>query len=80
MKKPPLFFCLTAEAQKCISCNSLDFADRDKNVDISNSLCIFHQNIRGLRSKSVEVIRSFEKDNIKPHILCLIEFTWKNRA
>ena len=35
MQKPP-FFSLTAKAQRCIDCNSLDFADRDKNVDLSN--------------------------------------------
>jgi hypothetical protein len=77
----PLFFLsLTAEAQRCIGCNSLDFADRDKNVDLSNSLYIFLQNIRGLRSKSVELIHSFEIDNLKPHILCLSELAWKNRT
>jgi hypothetical protein len=68
-----------AEAQRYIGCNSLDFADRDKNVDLSNSLYISHQNIQGLRRKSVELIHSFEIDNIKPHILYLSERTWKKR-
>ena len=45
----------------------------DKNLDSSNSLYIFHQNIRGLRNKSEELILSFEMDNINPHILCLSE-------
>jgi len=72
---PPFVFGLIAEAQRYIGCNSLDFADRDKNMDLSNSLYIFHQNIRGLRSKSVELIHSFEIDNIKSHILCLSERT-----
>jgi len=50
-----------------------NFINHDKNVDLSNSLYIFHQNIRGLRSKSDELILSFEIDNIHPHKLCLSE-------
>ena len=34
---------------------------------------IFHQNIRGLRGKSDELIHSLETDNINPHVLCLSE-------
>jgi hypothetical protein len=51
----------------------LNFTNHDKNVDLSNSLHIFHQNVRGLRSKSDELINSFEADNINPHILCFSE-------
>ena len=36
-------------------------------------LHIFHQNIRGLRSKSEELILSFEMENINLHVLCLSE-------
>jgi hypothetical protein len=51
----------------------VNFIDQDKNVDLSNSSHIFHQNVRGLRSKSDELIHSFEIDNINPHILCFSE-------
>jgi hypothetical protein len=44
-----------------------------QNAESSNSVNIFHQNIRGLRSKSDEIIHSFEIDNINPYILCLSE-------
>jgi exonuclease III len=42
----------------------LNVINHNKNVDLSNSLCIFHQNVRGLRSKSEELIHSLETDNI----------------
>jgi hypothetical protein len=45
----------------------LGLEESDKNVDLSNSLYIFHKNTLGMRSKSVELIYSFETDNIKPH-------------
>jgi exonuclease III len=48
----------------------LGFREQDRTVDSSTSLHIFHQNIRGLRSKIDELINSFEIDNINPHILC----------
>ena len=47
--------------------------DHDNNTDLANSINIFNQNIRGLRSKSKELIHSFEIDNTDPHILCLSE-------
>jgi hypothetical protein len=51
----------------------VNLIDQDKNVDLSNSLCTFHQNVRGLRSKSDKLIHSFEIDNINPNILCFSE-------
>jgi hypothetical protein len=42
-----------------------------QNAESSNSINTFHQNIRGLRSKSDELIHFFEVDNINSHILCL---------
>jgi hypothetical protein len=39
-----------------------------QNAESSNSINIFHQNIRGLRSKGDELIYSFEINNINPHI------------
>jgi hypothetical protein len=51
----------------------LNFINYDKNVDLSNSLYIFHQNVRGLRSKSEELINSLVTDNINPHIPCFSE-------
>jgi hypothetical protein len=44
-----------------------------QNALTSNTINIFHQNIRGLRSKHDELLHSFEIDNINPHILCLSE-------
>jgi hypothetical protein len=44
-----------------------------QNAETLNSINIFHQNIRGLRSKGNESIHSFETGNINPHILCLSE-------
>jgi regulator of RNase E activity RraB len=34
---------------------------------------ILHQNIRGLRNNSDELINALVLDNINPHILCLSE-------
>ena len=56
-----------------IDANYWNFINHDKNLDLSNSLNFFHQNIRGLRSKSEELILSFEMDNINSHILYLCE-------
>jgi hypothetical protein len=50
-----------------------NFINCDKNLDAFNSLHVFHQNIRGLRSKSEELILSFEMDNKDPHTVCLRE-------
>ena len=44
-----------------------------KNVELDNSVTILHQNIRGLRNKSEELINSFEVDKINPHVLCFTE-------
>jgi hypothetical protein len=43
-----------------------------KNLDSSNSLLIFHQNVRGLRRKSDE-LNSFDMANINSNILCFSE-------
>jgi hypothetical protein len=51
----------------------LGFREQDRTVDSSTSLHIFHQNIRGLRSKIDELINYFAIDNINPHILCFTE-------
>ena len=70
------FFSLKAKAHeflKCIDCNYLEFRTQDRTVDISNSLQIFHQNIRGLSSKTLECVNSLETDNINPQILCFSE-------
>jgi hypothetical protein len=54
-----------------IKCSSAVLEVHKQNIDSSNSVNIFHQNIRGFRSKSDELIHSFEVDTISPHILCL---------
>jgi hypothetical protein len=51
----------------------LGFREKDRTVASSTSLHIFHQNIRGLRSKIDELINSFEIDNINPHTLSFTE-------
>jgi hypothetical protein len=43
------------------------------NSEMSNLNAIFHQNIRGLRNKSDELLHSFEIDATSPHVLCLSE-------
>jgi hypothetical protein len=43
-----------------------------QNTESSNPINIFHQNIRGLRCKSDELIHSFKIDNINLNILSLI--------
>ena len=50
-----------------------NFINHDKNLDSSNLLHNFHQNIRGLRSKIEELILPFERENINPHKLCVSE-------
>jgi hypothetical protein len=56
---------------KCVS--SVSEAHK-QNTEPSNLVTIFHQNIRGLRNKSDELIPSFVIDTINPHILCLSEY------
>jgi hypothetical protein len=76
MLEPRLFFSLKSEAQRCltyIDCNYLGSKVHSKNIKSLNSLNIFHQNIRGLRNKSDELIHSFEIDGINSHMLCLSE-------
>jgi hypothetical protein len=66
------FFSLKEKVQrflKLTDCNFLGFREQGRTVDSSTYLHIFHQNIRGLRSKIYELVNSFEIDNINPHIL-----------
>ena len=58
---------------RCIDSNNQEFVKDDINTDLSNSIHIFHQNIRGLRNKADELLSYFEIDGISPHILCLSE-------
>jgi hypothetical protein len=58
---------------KCIHCNYLEFRNQDRTVHSCNSLQIFHQNIRGLRSKTTECINSLQLDDINPQVLCFSE-------
>jgi hypothetical protein len=44
-----------------------------QNTEPSNLITIFHQNIRGLRNKSDELMHSFKIDAINTHILFLSE-------
>jgi len=53
-----------------MDCNYIEFRNLNRMVDSSNSLQIFHQNIRGLRSKTVECMNSLGIDNIKCQVLC----------
>jgi bisphosphoglycerate-dependent phosphoglycerate mutase len=76
-----LLFRLKRKAQRCLryfDYNYLDFIEYDKNVDLSNSLRTFHQNVKRLRSKSDELITYFEIDNINPTYYALMNITWKN--
>jgi hypothetical protein len=69
-----LLFSLNSKAQRYltyIKCSAAGLGVREQNAESSNSINIFHQNIRRLRSKSVKLIHAFEIDNINPHILCL---------
>jgi hypothetical protein len=72
-KSSPLFFTLSAEAQRCIrysGCNYLEFRNQDKTVGSYNSQHIFPQNIRRPRSKTDILINSSELFNIIPCVLC----------
>jgi hypothetical protein len=63
---PSPIFSLKAKAQTCLKiadCSYQDFINQDRIVDSSNSLQIFHQDIRGLRSKTDGLIKSLETDN-----------------
>jgi hypothetical protein len=49
-----IFFSLNSKAQRCLTyvkCSSAVLEVHKQNVELSNSINIFHQNIRGLRSK-----------------------------
>ena len=70
------FFSLKTKAQgclKCTDCRYQEFRNQDRIIDSSNTLQIFHQDIRGLRSKTDELIRSLEADNINPQVACSSE-------
>jgi hypothetical protein len=56
-----------------IKCNPAVFEIHGQNTVALISVNIFHQNIKGLRSKRDELPHSFKIDNINPHILCLSE-------
>jgi hypothetical protein len=56
-----------------VECNNPDSKGHRKSVDSLNSLNIFHQNIRELRSKCDELMNSFKIYGMYPHILCLCE-------
>lgn len=43
------------------------------NVELDNSLKLFHQNIKGLSSKIPEFISLLPLDSINPQFLCLSE-------
>jgi hypothetical protein len=55
---------------KCVSAVS---EAHKQSAEPSNSITIFHQDIRSLRNKSDELIYSFEIDAINSHMLCLSE-------
>ena len=42
-----------------------------------NSLCIFHQNIRGLKHKMDELICMLHSCDLSPHIICLTKYYLK---
>jgi hypothetical protein len=59
----------TQRCLKCIDCFALCL----ETIYSSNSLQIFHQNIRGLSSKTDELVNPLKIDNINPHVLCFSE-------
>jgi hypothetical protein len=68
------FFSLKAKAKRClkyIDCNYMQFRNQDRTADSFNSLEIIHQNIRGLRSNTDELI--FKDRYINPQVLCSSE-------
>jgi hypothetical protein len=70
------FFSLNLKAHWCLT--SIHYCPQEsdihkQNSEISNLKAIFHQNIRGLRNKSDELLHSFEIDATSPHVLCLSE-------
>ena len=68
------FFSLKAKAKRCliyIDCNYIQFRNQDRTADSSNSLEIIHQNIKGLRHNTDELI--FKERYIKTHVLCSSE-------
>jgi hypothetical protein len=63
----PLLFSLNSKAHRYLTyteCGSAVSAAHKQNTEPSNLITIFHQNIRGLRNKSDELIHSFEIDAI----------------
>lgn len=71
----PLHFSLKSKPRRClkyIKCSSIDSEVHKENVKLLNSLNIFHQNVRRLKS-SDELIYAFETDSKNPHVLCLSE-------
>jgi hypothetical protein len=72
----PSYFNLKEKAQRClkyIDYNYLEFTEKDRTVNSSNSLQIFHHNVRGLGSTPNEFINFLELLNINPHVLCFSE-------
>jgi hypothetical protein len=62
-----LLFNLNSKAQRCltyIKCSPAVLEVHEQNAVSSNSINIFHQNIRRLRSKRLELTQAFEIDNI----------------
>lgn len=72
----PLLFYLKSKSTKMHQVDILTvytWNSRPRNVDSSNSLHVFHQNVRGLRRKSVVLINLFDIGNTNPHILFFSE-------
>jgi hypothetical protein len=68
-------YSLSSQAQRCltyIKCNLAVLEVHKQNAKSSNSINIFHQNVRRFTSKSDELIHSSEI-NINPHTLYLSE-------
>jgi len=67
------FFSSKAKAQRYLRYDwnyvYIEFRNQDRTVDSSNTLQIFQRNIRGLRTKTDELINSFETGIINPHVL-----------
>ena len=73
VKKSLPLFSLNAKAQRCLKCTDCsyqEFRNQDRIIDSSNSLKIFHQDIRGLSSKTDYLMHYLKTCIINPHILC----------